>query len=129
MDFSLPEELKMLKDLTKEFVKDELLPIEKQVEQTGEFPEEIRQPIKKKAVELGLYSCAMPAEYGGGGLGILGRVVVSEELGNWTAAIGDQEGPGLADATGSFRGCVGRRHRPVAQGRQERGVASEDATE
>ena len=104
MDFSLPEELKMLKDLTKEFVKDELLPIEKQVEQTGEFPEEIRQPIKKKAVELGLYSCAMPAEYGGGGLGILGRVVVSEELGKVSIAVG--YAGGIVGGTRSTAGGV-----------------------
>lgn len=88
MDFTLPEELKMLQAVTRRFVQEELLPVEKQVEQTGEFPEEIRLPLKKKAIALGLYSCAMPAEYGGGGLGTMGRVVVSEELGKVSVAVG-----------------------------------------
>lgn len=88
MDFTLPEELKMLQSLTREFVQKELIPVEKLVEQTGEFPESIRLPLKKKAIELGLYNCAMPAEFGGGGVGYLGRAIVSEELGHVSIAVG-----------------------------------------
>lgn len=78
----------MLRDLTRQFVKDELLPLEKQVEHDNEFPEPIRQTLKKKAVELGLFQCTMPAEFGGGGVGTLGRVIVCEQLGQVSIAVG-----------------------------------------
>ncbi len=104
MDFELPEEIKMLRDLTRQFVKDELMPVEKQVEQSGEFPESVRLALKKKSVALGLFQCAMPAEFGGGGVGTLGRVVVCEELGQVSAAVG--LGGGIVGGTRSTAGGV-----------------------
>ena len=43
MDFTIPEELVMIQKLARKFIQEELLPLEKQVEETGEFPEEIRR--------------------------------------------------------------------------------------
>ena len=92
MDFELPEELKMVQKLVREFVQKELLPLEKQVEENDEFPEDIRRSLKKKAKELGLWAICAPKEYGGGGFSALARVVVCEELGHVSNAVGYQGG-------------------------------------
>ncbi|MBI2869365.1 MAG: acyl-CoA dehydrogenase family protein [Chloroflexi bacterium] len=88
MDFVIPEDLKMLQSLARQFVREELLPIEKQVEDKDEFPEALRLKLKKKSLDLGLWNFSMPKEYGGGGVGYLGEVLVYEELGHVSYAIG-----------------------------------------
>ncbi len=50
MDYTvpaIPEDLKMIQMLTRKFVQEELLPLEKEVEEKGEFPEDIRQILNK----------------------------------------------------------------------------------
>ena len=88
MDFTIPEDLKMLQTLTRDFARNELLPLEKQVDDNGEFPEDIRLGLRKKAIELGLWNYSMPKEYGGGGVSNLGRVLVCEELGHVSFSVG-----------------------------------------
>ncbi|MBI2868448.1 MAG: acyl-CoA/acyl-ACP dehydrogenase [Chloroflexi bacterium] len=88
MGFPIPEDLKMLQATVRKFVQEELLPVEKQVETTDEFPDDIRLPLKKKAVALGLWNYTMPREYGGGGVNTLGRVLACEELGQVSIAVG-----------------------------------------
>ena len=91
MDFTIPEELVMIQKLARKFIQEELLPLEKQVEETGEFPEETRRRLRKKAVDLGLFGYHAPAEYGGG-IGVLGSALVAEELGRISQAVGKQGG-------------------------------------
>ncbi len=88
MTYQLPEEMKQLKLLARDFVQKELVPLEKEVDDKDEFPEETRLALKKKAHELGLWSFTAPIEYGGSGLGSLARVVVSEEVGKVSEAVG-----------------------------------------
>ena len=88
MDFTIPEDLKMLQKLTRDFVRNELLPLEKQVDDNGEFPEDIRLGLREKSIELGLWNYSMPKEYGGGGVSNLGRVLVCEELGHVSFSVG-----------------------------------------
>lgn len=92
MDFTLPEELKMVQELVKQFVRKELLPLEKAVEEKDEFPEDVRRGLKEKAKKLGLWAICAPKEYGGGGLGALAKVVICEELGHVSVATGYQGG-------------------------------------
>ncbi len=99
MDFTIPEELKQLQNLAREFIKRELLPLEKEVEERDEFPEDIRRPLRQKAIKLGLWNYAAPQEYGGGGVGALGDVLVYEELGKVSMAVGTH---------GLFRSVGGR---------------------
>ena len=68
MDFNLSEEQTLLIETTKSFVKNELLQHEKHLEKTNELPKELYNEIKKKSIEVGLYSCNMPTDFGGGGL-------------------------------------------------------------
>ena len=88
MDFTLPEELVMVRDTVREFVQNELLPIERDVlvrEKGGSrgapIPREKQARLKKLAVEQGLWAMTAPESLGGGGLNTLGACLVAEELG------------------------------------------------
>jgi len=90
MDFSIPYELKELKNLVAKFVENEILPLEEEVEERDEiFGDKLRE-LTKKAIALGLYALNMPTEYGGGGLGMMGIVLVREELGKVILALGNR---------------------------------------
>ncbi|MFN3534392.1 MAG: acyl-CoA dehydrogenase family protein, partial [Desulfatiglandales bacterium] len=76
MDFSIPDELKMIKETIRRFVEQDLEPISNMVEEEDRIPEEIVQKMR----ELGLFGLAIPQEYGGLGLSTLGECLVYEEL-------------------------------------------------
>ncbi len=82
MDFALPDEVTMLRDLVREYVRDRLRPLTMQVEEEDRIPDGILQEMK----DLGLFSIPFPEEYGGAGLGELGYCVAFEELGAVNAA-------------------------------------------
>lgn len=78
----------MVRDTVREFVQNELLPIERDVlvrEKGGlrgaPIPREKRTRLKKLAVEQGLWAMTVPEALGGGGLNALGACLVAEELG------------------------------------------------
>ena len=81
MDLTFPEEWIMLRDTVRRFVQKELLPWEEEVETRKGIPLDLRNQIKKKAVEAGIYAMRMPAEIGGGGVNLLGMSLVMQELG------------------------------------------------
>jgi acyl-CoA dehydrogenase len=76
MDYSIPENLSMMVDTVRRFVKKDLEPISQQVEDEDHIPDEIVQ----KMAELGLFGLSIPEEYGGLGIGVLGECLVYEEL-------------------------------------------------
>jgi acyl-CoA dehydrogenase len=76
MDFEIPENLRLVIDTIKRFVKQDLEPISRQVEDEDRIPEEIVQKMR----DLGLFGLSIPAEYGGLELGALGECLVYEEL-------------------------------------------------
>lgn len=76
VDFSLNEEQKALQKMARDFAEKEMKPNASEYDKGEEFPEE----IMKKAFEVGFITCEVPSEYGGGGLGHLDTVVLSEEL-------------------------------------------------
>ena len=76
----LPEECVMLKQLAKRFVEEELMPLEAELESNGDLSPETWARLKKKAVEVGLWMCIAPEEYGGGGISWLAAVGVWEEF-------------------------------------------------
>lgn len=81
MDFSIPEELRMLQLTVRRFIEEELRPLERDYIEEYELPEEIGIPLKKKAQAVGLWALNVPEEYGGGEVNQLGLCLVSEELG------------------------------------------------
>ena len=89
MDFTLPEELRMLRDTVARFVREELLPLERDViRREAErgltdaplIDPEVEKELNRKAKAIGLYGIDVPEEYGGQNLGMLAKAVVIEEL-------------------------------------------------
>ena len=89
MDFSLPEELRMLRETVARFVREELIPLEPTVirreaerglTDTPLIPPEAEERLTRKAKDIGLYGIDVPEEYGGQSLGMLAKAVVIEEL-------------------------------------------------
>jgi len=81
MDFTLTEEQQMIVKATRDFVREELMPHEQEVEQTGELRKELLGELKAKAIEAGLYAANMPTEVGGVGLDTVTWVLYEKELG------------------------------------------------
>jgi acyl-CoA dehydrogenase len=68
---------------------DELIPLEGQAELAGgELPPDVTAGHAKRARELGLASTNMPVELGGGGCTTLQQVLVQEQMGRVTNALG-----------------------------------------
>jgi acyl-CoA dehydrogenase len=68
---------------------DELIPFEDEAERAdGELPPDVTAAHAKRARELGLHSTNMPAELGGGGCTSLQQVLVQEQMGRVTNALG-----------------------------------------
>jgi (R)-benzylsuccinyl-CoA dehydrogenase len=89
MDFTLPEELRMLRDTVARFVREELIPLEpivirreaeRGLTDAPLIPPEAEEKLTRKAKEIGLYGIDVPEEYGGQNLGMLAKAVVIEEL-------------------------------------------------
>ncbi len=71
----------MIIKTTRDFVVNELYPHEAEIEETGILRHDLRDQLKKKAIEAGLYAANMPAEVGGAGLDTLTWVLYEKELG------------------------------------------------
>ena len=67
---------------------DELIPLEVQAELDGGLPDDVTAAHKKRAIELGLFATNMPAALGGVGATALQQVLVQEQVGRVTNALG-----------------------------------------
>lgn len=76
MDFTLPQELVIFRDTLRKFVEKELDPISEKVEDEDRIPDK----VVAKMADLGLFGLAIPSEYGGIGMTVLGQCVAMEEL-------------------------------------------------
>jgi acyl-CoA dehydrogenase len=81
MDFALTEEQELIISTTRAFVRNELVPHEQEVEDTGVLRTELYQELKTRAIGAGLYAANMPTEVGGGGLDAVSWVLYEKELG------------------------------------------------
>ncbi len=68
---------------------DELIPYEEEAEANeGELSAPVAEKFSARALELGLHATNMPTEYGGGGYSMLQQVLVQEQGGRATNALG-----------------------------------------
>ena len=74
----------MIRDLCRNFTKNEIAPIAEEIDQTGQFPYE----VWKKMGDLGMVGIPFPEEYGGGGLDWLSTIIAIEEISRGDASIG-----------------------------------------
>jgi len=78
-----------IQERARRFVEDELIPHEVEAEMHGgRLPDEVREKHHRMAIDLGLWAMNMPKELGGGGLSMFQQVLVSEQLGRVTNALG-----------------------------------------
>jgi acyl-CoA dehydrogenase len=82
--FSLSDEQRALRELAREFARNEIAPAAAEHDRLSRHPTEIIQ----KAHEVGLMNMTVPEEYGGASLGMLDTCLVSEELCAACAGIG-----------------------------------------
>lgn len=87
MNFELPEEHRMLRDLVSKFVNQQLLPLEptilkREAEGGGhELTNEELQPLNEICRQAGLWGLDAPEEFGGANLPALALTAVNEEVG------------------------------------------------
>jgi butyryl-CoA dehydrogenase len=84
MDFHLTTEQQMIRDLCKNFVKNEIAPIAEEMDQTGQFPYQ----VWKKMGDLGMIGIPFPEEYGGGEMDWLSMMIAIEEISRGDASLG-----------------------------------------
>ena len=82
MDFALNDEQKMMIDTIRRFIAEELQPLEVELDEQGFLSREKSLAVFEKSRELGLYALNIPAELGGGGLGVLDRIICEEQFGH-----------------------------------------------
>jgi alkylation response protein AidB-like acyl-CoA dehydrogenase len=83
MDFEFSEREKLLRKAVREFAESEIEPRIEAMEETGEFPVDLLEPM----AHIGITGVLSPKEFGGVGLGFVARTIVLEELGRVCAAI------------------------------------------
>ena len=85
--YKVSEEHQMLRDLVKKFVRNELMPLEKNIldrfaaGQPAALSDEENMKLFKQCKELGLWALDVPEEVGGANLPAVALVGVNEELG------------------------------------------------
>jgi len=78
-----------IQDRARRFVDDELIPWERHAEEhDGRIPVDVKQRHHELAIELGFYGMNLPTSLGGGGYTTLQQVLVSEQIGRVTNALG-----------------------------------------
>jgi acyl-CoA dehydrogenase len=80
---------RQIQERARRFVDDELIPHEVEAEMHGgRLPDDVREKHHRMAIDLGLWAMNMPRELGGGGLSMFQQVLVSEQIGRVTNALG-----------------------------------------
>ncbi|MGP4061034.1 acyl-CoA dehydrogenase family protein [Halobacillus sp. H74] len=94
MDFTLDEEIQFLKENVRNFVQTEVEAVAMEIEKEDQIPERIIEMSK----EMGLFGLSIPEEYGGLGIGMVGKCALYEEIGathnGFTTLIGAHTGIG-----------------------------------
>lgn len=82
MDWTFTDEQKMLRDMVRKFVNNELKPMAQKIDEEKSIPRELIDKI----AQLGLLGVAFPPEYGGAGMGEIGYCIMQEEIGRGCAS-------------------------------------------
>jgi butyryl-CoA dehydrogenase len=85
MNFQLSEEQKELRDSVRRYAQERLTTIAEEIEQTGEPPS---HELVKEFAGMGYLGVNIPEDLGGQGLGNLEALIVIEELGRISSAVG-----------------------------------------
>jgi alkylation response protein AidB-like acyl-CoA dehydrogenase len=87
--YPLSAEDREIQQRARAFVDEELIPWEEHAEaHGGQVPDDVHRKHRERAIELGLSAMNMPTELGGTGMTTLQQVLVSEQIGRVTNALG-----------------------------------------
>lgn len=94
MEQVLSKDIQYLKQSIRDFIENEVEPHAMLIEERDEIP----QAIIDKSKEMGLFALSIPEEYGGLGIGMVGKCAILEEVGRtingYTTVIGGHTGIG-----------------------------------
>ena len=82
MDFELSEQQRLIQDTARRFAAEQIAPTLEQEEAGHEF----RPDRVAKMGELGMFSCALPEELGGSGMGYMESVLMAEQIAKISAS-------------------------------------------
>ena len=132
--FRLPDELVLLRDQIRRFMREEVKPIEDKLphDATGCSSED-RKKLRALAEEMGLTRLTVPEEYGGNPVSALARVVIAEEsakcrLGGYNPALGAFGGGPPNIIWGGTQGQIERYGIPCIEGKKHAFVAITEPT-
>lgn len=77
MDFSLDEDLLMLRDMVRDFAAEEIAPNADKWDEDHFFP---YQEVIKPMADLGIFGAVIPEKYGGNEMGWLAMMIITEEI-------------------------------------------------
>ncbi|MFT3820605.1 MAG: acyl-CoA dehydrogenase family protein [Rubrivivax sp.] len=86
IDFSIPEDTRLLLDSLRRFVDTEVVPLEAETEATDSITPRVTT-LRRRAQELGYFAMGMPADVGGGGLNCVESCLVEEQIGRTSATL------------------------------------------
>ena len=79
--FTLPDELRLLKEQIRRFIQEEIIPLERQLDPDApDIPDEDFARLSAKTKAAGLWALGAKEEYGGGGLDTFSMCVALEEM-------------------------------------------------
>ena len=88
MDFELSDEQKMIVDMCRRFVREEILPLEDKLDpDTDELEPEDHERLVGIVKEMGLYGLDTPPEYGGPDIDLVTRTLIALEISQHRAGI------------------------------------------
>ena len=123
MDFGFTDDQRALRDVLRQFVDQEIVPVAREWEQSGRYPTEIVEGMK----ELGLFGITVPEEFGGNPLDAVSFALVFEEISRgWMGIAGILGSHSLACAMIARNGTDEQRARylpELATGARRTGIA------
>ena len=128
MDFALSDEQRLLIDTVRRFIREELEPLEDEVEASGQLAPDKAAAIHAKSKALGLYGMNMPETHGGGGLCAVDTMLCEEQFGHTTDILIRRAFGNVYEALLACRGeQVERWLRPAVRGERVCSIAITEA--
>ncbi|MBI41703.1 MAG: acyl-CoA dehydrogenase [Leptospiraceae bacterium] len=80
----LTEDQAMLRDLVRDVVKNEVVPVRMELDEKNEYPHKVLEKFK----EAGLFQAMYEEDYGGMGMGMMGNIILAEEIARGCLGVG-----------------------------------------
>ena len=84
MQFTLPEELQMLRDAVQRFAEERIAPRAAEIDESNQFPRDLWPELG----EMGLLGVTVGSDYGGSELGYLAHLIIMEEISRASGSVG-----------------------------------------